>query len=60
LDRVVGSVSFGNFGNSMGGGAGERKGVVKKPEMTDFKKNGCVSEGEVSREDGVVVVGLDR
>jgi hypothetical protein len=56
---VVGSVSFGNFGNSIGGGAGERKGVVKKPEMTDFKKNGCVSEGEVSREDGVVV-GLDR
>src|SRR5258708_7169288 len=47
LERVVGSVSFGNCGNAMGNGAGERNEAVKKPETTDFKKNGCVPEGKV-------------
>jgi len=44
----------------MGGGAEERNAEVKKPETTDFKKNGCVSEAEVSRESVLAVVGLDR
>jgi hypothetical protein len=60
LDRVVGSVSFGNCGNAMGGGAGDRKEAVKKPETADFKKSGCVTESEVSRKDLALRAGLDR
>jgi hypothetical protein len=60
LDRVVGSVSFGNCGNAMGGGAGNRNEAVKKPETTVFKKNGCVTGGKVTRKDLAVLAGENR
>jgi hypothetical protein len=59
LDRVVGSISCGNSGNAMGSGAGERNEAIEKPETTDFKETGFVTESEVFRMDLAVRAGLE-